>query len=995
MVEQLRRSMGITRRIRVAVSEHISVPGVVGFIWPTLLVPVSMVSGVAADDLRAILAHELAHIKRYDYLVNFCQMMIEAIFFFNPALWWISKQIRFEREACCDKAGVAATGQRIRYAEVLADWAQKLREANASAAAPAMGFGETNDGGRMLERVRRIVVAGHRPRLKVSWYVAAITLIVSLAILIGLWRGTTSTVELAGKLLTPQQRIDKMKEIAKTHDTQEPAYGEADRIHIFGKVRTADGSKFAENAYLRIHGQRRRHSTTTSARLFLDGSFSTSIEYYSKVVLSVTAPGYAPVISEDYYREPGGSIADVELVLDEGFTGRIRFVDKAGKPIGGTKLSGSYIVKTEGGWTGISSIDEIVSGDDGIAVLRHCIDRPVNMNARADGYQAADSVEVQLRPDEVYVWQLAEAEPAIGIVVSQQTGRPVPGATISMCRKEKPDHTWGFGMPGKLLTETDEKGQFVLASLDENWEYTFIVDAEGYNRAIMTGVNMGDKELRVELGPERRLSGTIVGDVNDLEKMSRKPIVRWDTRLRVGDGSLHDNGWVEVEITDGQARFTITDLLGDQLTIRAGGKVMQVETGDQSIDDFVVDLRPQAKPQQENVRQVVLEFYPPRDMPLPEGEARININSQKNHAAHRGGTSNMFAIQDGRVTIEVPAPGRISYDLNWNQGPRIAGYWFEKQYGIEIPAGNGPFTVEVPLHPAGAIYGQVLEADGAPAKNVKLHLMVIEKAPVMERAFLNEVFGHVESELGKFNASPLPLGGQYMVIAHRDGTFVTSKPIKLTETDSIHEIELKFPEGATVSGTITDPDGKPFADVAVSLSASVSFPDGPSWGSGAGRITTSKDGRFAFEHVNPKMPGHYTLNVDGGRGHQNVRMKIKPRSRPIGIRLKRGYSLSGIVIDDATGWPIPGARVSAEAVKRSGEAGDWAAAEQDTDNEGRFQISRLDNKREYRLYLPGADIVNRKRTDTVTGGQAEQVTLRVKLASWSRLEPLEPPAEGR
>ena len=84
-----------------------------------------MVSGIPADDLQAILVHELAHIRRYDYLVNFLQMVVEALLFFNPAVWWISRQIRIEREACCDAAGVLWTGHRHKYAEVLVAWAQR------------------------------------------------------------------------------------------------------------------------------------------------------------------------------------------------------------------------------------------------------------------------------------------------------------------------------------------------------------------------------------------------------------------------------------------------------------------------------------------------------------------------------------------------------------------------------------------------------------------------------------------------------------------------------------------------------------------------------------------------------------------------------------------------------------------------------------------------------------------------------------------------------
>lgn len=119
LVEQLRKQMRIGRCIAVYVGEHVVVPGVVGCIWPALLLPASAVSGVPVEDLLAILTHELAHIKRYDYLVNFCQMVIEALLFFNPAVWWISRQIRIEREACCDAAGVALAGPGVKYAEAL------------------------------------------------------------------------------------------------------------------------------------------------------------------------------------------------------------------------------------------------------------------------------------------------------------------------------------------------------------------------------------------------------------------------------------------------------------------------------------------------------------------------------------------------------------------------------------------------------------------------------------------------------------------------------------------------------------------------------------------------------------------------------------------------------------------------------------------------------------------------------------------------------------
>jgi len=988
LVEQLRQSLRIARRIRVAVAEHTSVPGVVGYIWPTLLLPLSMVGGVPADELRAILAHELAHIRRYDYLVNFCQMVIEAILFFNPAVWWISRQIRFEREACCDKAGIAATGHRVKYAEVLAGWAQRLKQVNITVAAPVIGFGKADDDHSILERIRRIVVVGHRPRLRVSWYIAAITLILSLVLLVGLWRGTKMTVALAGKLLTAQERIDKMKEIAKTHEPQQQEYGPEDQLQLSGTVRTADGNDLPENTHFSVHGYRPRYSSSTHLGRPRDGKFSTSMEYYENLRFIVSAPGYAPLISKTYYPQPGDVISNVELVLDKGFAARVRFVDKKGSPIAGTKLSGTHFIPTKGGWRGLTTIDEVVSGDDGITVIENCIERPAKMTARADGYQEVGNRDVELKPGEVLVWELVDAEPVTGTVVSRETGEPVAGAELRLAHKEKSSHTWSFGGGSRIvLATTNNQGQFVLASLNDEWEYTFIVDAESYNRALLSGVKMGDEGLRVELGPELHLHGKVIGDLNELETMHRKPIVRWQSMSN--SHQVDDNGWVDVEVLDGEGHFTITGLLGDYLTIRAGGKRRRVEITDESIEDFVIDLRPQAEPP-EHMRQVVLEFEVPEGAPLPEGELRINSNSQENHDKNIGGTSEMYPIEDGRIRLEVPVPGRLSYDLNWSQGPRIAGYWIERKNGIEVPAADEPLVISVPAHPAGAIYGQVLEANGTLARDVKLHLIVLKKAPVMERVyFLNEVFGYDEKERGKFNASPLPLGGEYLVVAYRDSTWAVSKPIVLDEENSIRQIEIRFAEGVTVSGKVTGPDGEPFAGASVSLSANVRFDEGPSWGTGAGRMATGQDGRFVFDHVNPKLPCYYTLHIDPGRGYQRVQMEFTPKKRPIDIKLQTGYSLTGVLLDDATGWPIPDAQVCAEAAKKSGMHGDFMQADASTDEYGRFGFSTM-GKREYRLYLPEADIVNRQMGDTVTGGQTEQVTLRVNLRKYSDLKPQKP-----
>lgn len=111
--------MCISTKVRLHVSAVVQVPVMIGFIRPLILLPAAMVNNLGTDQLEAILLHELAHIKRHDYLLNIFQTIVETILFFNPFIWWISKNIRIEREHCCDDLVIASTVQPLHYAKAL------------------------------------------------------------------------------------------------------------------------------------------------------------------------------------------------------------------------------------------------------------------------------------------------------------------------------------------------------------------------------------------------------------------------------------------------------------------------------------------------------------------------------------------------------------------------------------------------------------------------------------------------------------------------------------------------------------------------------------------------------------------------------------------------------------------------------------------------------------------------------------------------------------
>ncbi len=146
----------IRQAIEVTQSTLVDVPTVIGWLKPLVLLPASAISGLTHEQLEAVIAHELAHIRRHDYLINLFQLLIETVFFYHPAAWWVSHVMRVEREACCDDIAVHLTGDRAGYAKMLL-WLEESR--NPSSATLGMSARGGLRGGSLLERIRRIVSA--------------------------------------------------------------------------------------------------------------------------------------------------------------------------------------------------------------------------------------------------------------------------------------------------------------------------------------------------------------------------------------------------------------------------------------------------------------------------------------------------------------------------------------------------------------------------------------------------------------------------------------------------------------------------------------------------------------------------------------------------------------------------------------------------------------------------------------------------------------------
>jgi hypothetical protein len=161
--------------VRIAKSALAGTPSVIGWLQPVILVPAAAFAGMDPEQLEALLAHELAHIRRHDYIVNLIQSAAETLLFYHPAVWWVSRRIRIERENCCDDLAVSVCGDVVTYARALT----RLEELRTGGSQFAMAAGA----GSLLTRIRRLLEAG-RPahRRPGTWFTALLAALALCAI---------------------------------------------------------------------------------------------------------------------------------------------------------------------------------------------------------------------------------------------------------------------------------------------------------------------------------------------------------------------------------------------------------------------------------------------------------------------------------------------------------------------------------------------------------------------------------------------------------------------------------------------------------------------------------------------------------------------------------------------------------------------------------------------------------------------------------------------
>lgn len=964
LVRDLCARFGLRRVVQVMVSHRLSVPAVVGFLSPVILIPPAMLTGIPVDQWRIILAHELAHVRRWDAIVNLAQLVIESLLFFNPAVWWISRQIRVEREACCDALAASVCGEPVSVAWALVDVATVATNGGSLHLHGALAFAEPANEGELTDRVRRLIDPNKTPRSKVSWIGFAAVILAIAGASVVLSHSADLAVRATAAWMTPKERVDSLvrleaerngnflptagteaSESAKSSD--ELVDRNPEKITVEVVVRMEDGSNVPRT--LNWNSTYRTGNSTSSSNLGPPqedvAEFRNTLTFPPcQLLIAGSIPDRGGAQTPLLSLFAGDPPRTVELVIKPGHPVHVAIQNERQEPVPMARLQSGFQSLIRGTGTTMGYV-QLQADDRGEVIVKNVIDARYAFNLQAAGYQRRNLNESFSHPENFthatpYVITLKTARPTAVRVVDAVTGEGVENAKFRIAHfqegnggnsfgfsrtNDRPDVWYDYGTTGS-------DGRAVLDQLRDNAWYSFVILAPNYAPTLFE-TTAGQSEQTISLSPPLQVSGQLTGDLTRLQKRyDGKPGYLFSFNSRLGE---HVNDYDNVQV-DEEGNFTISGLSrSERLVLNLPDQYPTVDLN-QSVRDLKYVIKPAAGPASIPRREVVIRLTGVS----PDAPARGTLYVSWQHPTIRTDIQNgQLPLRGNEIQLQIPVGAKLNFHED-----EVAGYKIASRDQIEIPAGSNPLVIDAPVTVMGGIHGVIRRADGSAADQAFVRVFPIK----LPRGVKENEINPSSSRGGSEYLREVPLGGRYRILATEqtvDGyVWSVSGEVTIDEANPIHRSDVQLPRGRDLSVKIINESNQPVANQEVDLGVSFTLKSSISGTSTITTVRTDGAGMATFKGISADQkvdPLTCTLTADVKPVlYRGERLQLDPR-KPAVVQLKKGVAASGTVIDTASGRPIPGAEVRL-GPRQFKQAAYHGLVRTTTDSQGRFNFQGLE-----------------------------------------------------
>lgn len=944
-------------KVRLRSAIDLASPAVVGVLRPIILIPRELLTTTEAKMIRAILSHELAHLKRLDPLVVALQQIMEAILFFNPFVWILSRWSKREREAACDSTVAAGKVDTAEYGQILLSLAKRQGRRTAT----GLQVAEPSQPTQLKERIVRLL---HPQKPVTRGFPLRLTL-TSLVVGMAFVAMTQQATLYAAEALSHSQRINTIEKEASLLVDAFPEISKNATLRITTEVRQPNGEPIEATIVAgTVHTDLKQlskgsgfNTEPTAERnwaFFLKEDQQGKVKLLESVKFQAFAPGFSPAESTIDKFPKSSSERMVTLALKPAITSTIEVVDPESKPIANARIHYKYQYG-DTPYFSIPSTESLTTNDHGLVKWRAPADTPLILTVSADGYRDLEQKGVRFNANNhQQTFTLTPGLALTGRVIDRNTGLGIKDARIDYIVSEGKAFRSGSSWYSPVkLTQTDSNGEFSTHALVPEARHWLVARAPGYltsfpgsadGRGIETfndafaAMPKKQNSVSFELIPQKSLQIEIIppeGIATDQFKYRVRSLVT----VKGSETSL--SPWseqveiLEEELTnDGHIRLTVVPQVEAPIEIRsyAPERIERTFLNWKNDDVLLADFStPSAG--ENNETHIRLDFMLPEEATPPKGQVVIYWQKGERHF-----DSKAFPVEDRQVHAFLDKRLQGSPIQIYPLG--LIGYYFPP-FALDHPGNSIELQIDQ-LVPAGAIR---LKLIGSDEKHTSLIQLLLDKSETNESSLksnssqpnIRYSASYMSIEVPSANRrfsrpvspplsypfryhpnqdslliTPVPLNTPFTLIA-RSTRWVETESRTITSDQAIHDIEIEMPKGITFGGNIYDKDGAPEVGREITIYFHPTPREGLTAAGYGQRATTDEAGHFTFDGLDPDARGHFSLEIKTERGSKTLAGNVDIQ-KPFIFYLDRTYalqitvnaggrSLKGTILDWANRFP--------------------------------------------------------------------------------------------